>query len=70
MQPEIHKFSHSILDEDNYDSIQPTTHYHALPGMIWLVSNLHDGLTAIISPNKWTTAPIHPQVGVYQGDPL
>ena len=38
--------------------------------MIRLVSNLYDGLTAVISTDKWTTAPIHLQLGVYQGDPL
>ena len=29
-----------------------------------------DGLTAVVSTNSWTTAPIHLQLGVYQGDPL
>ena len=45
-------------------------HYHAPPEMIRLVSNLYDGLTAVISTDKWTTAPIQLQLGVYQGDPL
>ena len=45
-------------------------HYHAPPEIIWLVSNLYDGLTAVISTSKWTTAPIHLQLGVYQGDLL
>ena len=45
-------------------------HYHAPPEMIRLVSNLYDGLTTVISTDKWTTAPIHLQLGVYQGDPL
>ena len=44
--------------------------YHAPPEMIRLVSNLYDSLTAVISTNKWTTVPIHLQLGVYQGDPL
>ena len=45
-------------------------HYHAPPEMIRLISNLYDGLTAVISTDKWTTIPIHLQLGVYQGDPL
>ena len=40
-------------------------HYHAPLEMIQLVSNLCDGLTAVISTNKWTSAPIHLQLGVY-----
>ena len=38
--------------------------------MIRLVSALYDGLTAVISTDKWTTAPIHLQLGVYQDDLL
>ena len=45
-------------------------HYHAPPEMIQLISSLYDGLTAVISTDKWTTAPIHRQLGIYQGDPL
>ena len=45
-------------------------HYHAPPEMISLVSNLYDGLTAVISSKSWTTNPIQLQLGVYQGDPL
>ena len=44
-------------------------HYHAPPEMIRLIS-LYDGLTAVIATDKWTTAPIHLQLGVYQGDQL
>ena len=46
------------------------SHYHAPPEMIRLVSNMYDNLTAVISTESWTTAPIHLQLGVYQGDPL
>ena len=35
-----------------------------------MVSNLYDGLTAVISTDKWTTTLIHLQLGVYRGDPL
>ena len=45
-------------------------HYHAPPEKTQLVSNQYDGLTAVISTEKWTTAVIHLQLGVYQGDPL
>ena len=43
-------------------------HYHT-PPEIRLIS-LYDGLTAVIATDKWTTAPIYLQLGVYQGDPL
>ena len=45
-------------------------HYHAPPELIQLVTNIYDGLTAVVSTKSWTTAPIHLQLGVYQGDPL
>ena len=44
-------------------------HYHAPPKLVHLVSNIYDGLTAVISTKSWTTIPIHFQLGVYQGDP-
>ena len=50
-------------------SLWPTIN-HAPLEMIRLVSNLNDGLTAVISTSKWTTAPIHLQLGIYQGEPL
>ena len=46
------------------------SHYHAPPEMTRLVSNIYDNPTAVISTKSWTTAPIHLQLGVYQGDPL
>ena len=45
-------------------------HYHAPQQMIELVSELYSGLSAVVSTKSWTTAPIHLQLGVYQGDPL
>ena len=45
-------------------------HYHAPPEFIQLVTNIYNGLTAIVSTKSWTTSPIHLQLGVYQGDPL
>ena len=45
-------------------------HYHAPPELIQLVTNIYDGLTAVVSTKSWTTAPIHLQLGVYQGAPL
>ena len=45
-------------------------HYHAPPELVHLVSNIYDGLTAVITTKSWTTVPIHLQLGVYQGDPL
>jgi hypothetical protein len=42
----------------HYDIIAfSLAHYHAPPEMIQLVSNLYDGLTAVISTDKWTTTP-------------
>ena len=45
-------------------------HYHAPPELIQLVTNIYDGLTAIVSTKSWTMSLIHLQLGVYQGDPL
>ena len=45
-------------------------HYHAPPEMIGIVSNLYNGLNAVVSTKSWITDPIHLQKGVYQGDPL
>ena len=44
-------------------------HYHVPPEMIQLVSYLYDGLTAVISTDKWTTALIHLQLGVTRVTP-
>ena len=45
-------------------------HYHAPPELIQLVTNIYDGLTAIVSTKSWTTSHIHLQLGVYRGNPL
>ena len=45
-------------------------HYHAPPEMLDMISSLYQGLVGIISTKSWQTAPIHLQIGVFQGDPL
>ena len=34
------------------------------------MTNIYNGLTAIILTKSWTTSPIRLLLGVYQGDPL
>ena len=45
-------------------------HYHAPPEMVDMISNLYDDLIGVVSSKSWQTAPIHLQIGVFQGDPL
>ena len=46
------------------------SHYHAPPEMLEMISSLYRDLFGIISTKSWQTAPIHLQIGVFQGDPL
>ena len=45
-------------------------HYHASPEMVDMVSSLYEDLIGVVSTKSWQTAPIHLQIGVFQGDPL
>ena len=45
-------------------------HYHALPEFCRLLSSWYTGLSATISTDEWSTAPVPLRIGVYQGDPL
>ena len=45
-------------------------HYHAPREMLEMIFNLYQGLFGVISCKSWQTAPIHLQIGVFQGDPL
>ena len=45
-------------------------HYHAPPEMVDMVSSLYEDLIGVVSTKSWQTAPIHLQIGVFQGDPL
>ena len=35
-----------------------------------MVSSLYEDLIGVVSTKSWQTAPIHLQIGVFQGDPL
>ncbi len=45
-------------------------HYHAPREMVDMVSSLYKDLIGAVSTKSWQTAPIHLQIGVFQGDPL
>ena len=45
-------------------------HYHAPPEMVDMISSLYVDLIGVVSSKAWQTAPIHLQIGVFQGDPL
>ena len=45
-------------------------HYHAPPEFCALMQSMYTGLSATISTEKWCTAPVPLEIGVYQGDPL
>ena len=40
------------------------------PEMTKMISSLYQDLVGIITSKSWQTAPIHLQIGVFQGDPL
>ena len=45
-------------------------HYHAPPEMVDMITSLYRDLVGVITTKTWQSAPIHLQLGVFQGDPL
>ena len=45
-------------------------HYNAPQSFLESVADIYDGLSAVITTKKWSTAPVSLRKGVYQGDPL
>ena len=54
---------HSLIDFS-------LSHYHAPPEFCRLLRSWYVGLSATISTDEWTTAPVPLRLGVYQGGPL
>ena len=54
---------HSLIDFS-------LSHYHAPPEFSRLLRSWYVGLSATISTDEWTAAPVPLRLGVYQGDPL